>query len=101
MGGGKKLSKGRRGRETRKEGGKKKKKALGAAQNFFFLKRKSFESAGSAPGLWGRPSPGPSGAEGEGRPPFVSFAAWLCDITHPTSFGVLVVVFVGFFFFFF
>lgn len=94
------------GGETRKESeeGKKKKTPLRAAHNFFFfLKRKSFESARlSTPGCR-RPFLGPRAARGvgKGRPPFVSLRALLCDITHSTLFGVLVVVLLFFFFLFF
>ena len=38
---------------------------------------------------------------GKGRPPFVSLRALLCDITHSTLFGVLVVVLFFLFFVFF
>ena len=102
----KKLSKGIRGRgdEERRRRGKKKKTPLRAAHNFFFfLKRKSFESARlSTPGCR-RPFLGPRAARGvgKGRPPFVSLRALLCDITHSTLFGVLVVVLLFFFFLFF
>ena len=93
------------GGETRKEGEEGKKKTpLRAAHNFFFfLKRKSFESARlSTPGCR-RPFLGPRAARGvgKGRPPFVSLRALLCDITHSTLFGVLVVVLLFFFFLFF
>ena len=93
------------GGETMKEGEEGKKKTpLRAAHNFFFfLKRKSFESARlSTPGCR-RPFLGPRAARGvgKGRPPFVSLRALLCDITHSTLFGVLVVVLLFFFFLFF
>ena len=93
------------GGETRKEGeeGKKKNPTASRAQLFFFLKRKSFESARlSTPGCR-RPFLGPRAARGvgKGRPPFVSLRALLCDITHSTLFGVLVVVLLFFFFLFF
>lgn len=96
-----KKGEGRRGKKAKRE---KKKTPLRAAHNFFFfLKRKSFESARlSTPGCR-RPFLGPRAARGvgKGRPPFVSLRALLCDITHSTLFGVLVVVLLFFFFLFF
>lgn len=79
------------GGETRKEGEEKKKERknpLRAAHNFFFLKRKSFESAPFAPPRSRRPRGAALGAEGEGRAPspFVSQRAG-CDITPSTSSG--------------
>lgn len=78
------------GGETRKEGEEKKKRKnpLRAAHNFFFLKRKSFESAPFAPPRSRRPRGAALGAEGEGRAPspFVGQRAG-CDITPSTSSG--------------
>lgn len=72
-GGGKKLSKGRRGRGDEERGGKKKtkktKNALRAAHNFFFLKEEKFRVRGLHSRRWGRPSLGPRVKEGEGRAP--------------------------------
>lgn len=60
------------GGETRK-GGDEKKTLLRAALNFFFLKRKSFDSALFATPRWRRPSLGPRGAQrGRGAPPPLS-----------------------------
>lgn len=87
------------GGETRKEaeGGGKKKPTASRAQLFFFLKEEKFRVRSLGYPALGAPlSPGPP-ARGGGAPPFVSLRARLCDITHSTLFGVLVVVLLLFF----
>lgn len=61
------------GGETRKEGGKKKKKkpTPSRAQLFFFLKRKSFESADFPTPRFRRPSPGLRGRRAGGARPLL------------------------------
>lgn len=62
------------GKRGKKPKGKKKNR-LGVAHNFFFLKRKSFESARSATRRLGRPSLGPRCARGRGAPPLCQAAS--------------------------
>lgn len=71
-----KTGEGKRGKKA-----KKKKNQLQAAHNFFFLKRKSFESLAWLPGAWGAPLWGRA-ARGGGAPPPLS----ACERGSVTSF---------------
>lgn len=91
----KKLSKGRRGRgdEERRQR-RKKKKTHCELRTTFFLKEEKFRLRSLGyPSLQAPLSGAVRRAGGGGEPPpFVSLRARLCDITHSTLFGVLVVV---------
>lgn len=94
-----KRGEGRRGKKAKRG---EKKNPLRAAHNFFFfLKEENFRVR--SPVYLGLPAPlsGAARGVGKGRPPFVSLRVLLCDITHSTLFGVLVVVLLFFFSFFF